>query len=111
MQTILFDNKQGGYRTFRSPQGKRLVRLPLVNPPRFSFPLIGTSMQATAPPIEVPYLQEKLHTIKRLIEIDQAAIKRWEAQEPGYYLLPIVREQLSRNKRILAEFGGLIPCQ
>lgn len=111
MQELLIIKKRGDYLTLRSPQGTKAAIRPRVNPPVFSNLRKGTSMPILPRCKEVPHLQEKLQVLKRLIVIDQNTIKRWEAQEPEYYLLPAVKEQLQRNKKLLAEYGGPSLCQ
>jgi len=109
-KTFLFI-KQGDYPSLGSLPGKGSFGH-LVNPPRFFFPTPrNPAMNTPAKYKNVPFLQEKLKSIKQLIKIDQGTVLTWQAAEPDYPLLPKVKDQLLRNEKLLAEIMGGQPCQ
>lgn len=58
-----------------------------------------------------PFIQEKLDRLRRLIELDRAAIKTWEKSDPDYPLLGEVKWQLESGLKIWTEMTGMKACR
>lgn len=59
---------------------------------------------------DVPFAASKIKHTQDLIRIFTANVLNWEASEPTYPLLPRVKDQLQRNRKLLAEITGNQPC-
>lgn len=111
MPKIFFDIKRRDYLALGASPGK-IEPSSLAYPSCFflsTLPKALTNINLTYK--DVPFIQEKLKTLKKLIRIDQDTIATWEASEPGYLLLSRVKEQLARNEKLLKEITGAQPCQ
>lgn len=59
---------------------------------------------------DVPFVASKIKHLKALIDCQESSVALWEAEMPRYELLPKVKEQLQRNRKLLAEITGIRPC-
>jgi len=110
MTKTSFFIKQGDCLSLGPWPGKRSYA-PFVNPPRlFLSPHPGAVMKVNPLYKDVPYLQEKLKTLKQHIISNRATVALWEASEPDYPLLPKVKEQLERELVDWIQISGGQPC-
>lgn len=109
-KTFLFV-KQGDYLSLGSLPDREASYTP-INPPSFFPPSSkGASMKVVDRFKEVPHAQEKIKKLKYLIDCQKGTVALWESEMPKYDLLPKVKEDLVRNKKLLAEITGTQPCQ
>ena len=60
---------------------------------------------------DVPFIASKIEKLKAIIRISRSCIATWKASEPTYYLLNQLKEQLTRNEKLLLEITGESLCQ
>lgn len=103
MSEIFLSNLQGSRLSLEVPP-TRIPRSFLVSSPSIFFSNPRESLMVALPSFkDVPFLQEKLKSLKLLIRLDRKTVAIWESSEPFYPLLPKVKEQLKRNQKLLKE--------
>lgn len=107
MAETFFYIKQGATLSLEAPNSNN-VDVPIAEPPCF---FLTTPPEATVrvnPTYQdVPFVASKIKHTQGLIRIFTANVSTWEASEPTYPLLPRVKDQLKRHKKLLKK----ILCQ
>ena len=108
-KTFLFV-EQGGHLSLGSLPGRCCYTQP-VGPPDIHRKSFAYKPMKTNPEFQkVPFLQEKLTSLKLLIASGKANITTWEKDIPPNPLLPVIKEQVAQNEKLLAEVTGGQSC-
>lgn len=103
MTQTFFSIKQGGHLIAGSLPGKG-ARPAFIDPPGFFLSTHPKVLMQIKPAYQdVPFIQEKLKNLLSKINCQESAVALWESEMPRYELLPKVKEQLARDKKLLAE--------